>query len=575
MLHWRNIPRKDLLQSAVIGLLQGLACWALMTHVPQNAQSYAWKMPLICVLTLVPLGYFALAGTTHLFLLLRFLAVQALLLFSMNVYSAAIHPPGTAAAADSLAGSVLAWGISLLLFAAHSHKRSVGGAFYAALFFRAFSLASCGVLACITLLVFWLMLFLWGAVFNIVGIGLFQTLFSGKLFSALASSTVFALALTLTRVRHDAGGMMQRAARAPCIWLLPIACALALLFLLALPFTGLSALWATDHATALLAGLQLAVLGFTAAVYGDGTPATLPRWLRRITGGALLALPFYSALSIYALALRVQQYGWTIGRVHAALALTLLACAGLGYAYAALRRGRWLAPVGRVNTALAALLLAMAVLVQTPVLSPERIAASSQRARLEHGAADAETFDYAYLRDRLGRYGKDALQALAALQQHPRAETIRARAQAALEEKTIEAPADILARLTLFPEGAALEADFGAFLQAQIASGSLRPECLLLHSTGACTLLKADFNGDGKAEYALLDYNSAVFTKTAGGWEKAGNFQQVMMASEEWARRLREHHFRIENSRWNDLIIGTQRLSVWQTPNKEPPHARH
>ncbi|WP_210217163.1 DUF4153 domain-containing protein, partial [Klebsiella pneumoniae] len=129
-----------------------------------------------------------------------------------------------------------------------------------------------------------------------------------------------------------------------CRGLLPLLSFIAVLFVLSLPFTGLAPLWATRSAASLLLVLAVLLISLANAVYqhDDGTPP-YPAWLRRLVEASLLALPIYAGLALYAMSLRVSQYGWTLSRFWGAAVAVLIAGYAIGYAFAALRRhGRWL-----------------------------------------------------------------------------------------------------------------------------------------------------------------------------------------------------------------------------------------
>ena len=81
------------------------------------------------------------------------------------------------------------------------------------------------------------------------------------------------------------------------------------------------------------------------AVWQDGVDVKpYPRVLRWLIDAGLALSPIYAALALYALALRIGQYGWTDQRFWAVLVAVVLACHAVGYMAAALRRkSEWLA----------------------------------------------------------------------------------------------------------------------------------------------------------------------------------------------------------------------------------------
>ena len=111
--------------------------------------------------------------------------------------------------------------------------------------------------------------------------------------------------------------------------------------------------------------------------------------LRRLVEASLLTLPVYAALALYALGLRVAQYGWTLDRFWAVLVALATAGYAVGYALAVLRRQRrWLQMLEPVNRWMCWAVLALALLGNSPLLDPVRLTLSSQLERLRGPAGD-------------------------------------------------------------------------------------------------------------------------------------------------------------------------------------------
>ncbi len=113
--------------------------------------------------------------------------------------------------------------------------------------------------------------------------------------------------------------------------LLPLVSLLTLMFIITLPFTGLSAISRHISAAGLLltlAFLQLILM----AIVRDPQKASLP-WtgpLRCLIKTALLVAPLYVFVAAWALWLRVAQYGWTVDRLQGVLAVLVLLVWSLG-----------------------------------------------------------------------------------------------------------------------------------------------------------------------------------------------------------------------------------------------------
>jgi hypothetical protein len=178
--------------------------------------------------------------------------------------------------------------------------------------------------------------------------------------------------------------------------------------------------------------LQFATILLSNAAWLDGTRTPFSN---RIVNAAaklsLLCLPIYTALCLYSLGLRVQQYGWSVDRIHAAFFVVVTGIWGLGYAGSVLLR-QWPSAIGRINVSAALILAAFVAAMNSPLLDPYRLAANNQADRLLEGRINPENFDFLYLRFNLGRYGSRAMSRLKEAQDAPRAEIIREYVTAAL-----------------------------------------------------------------------------------------------------------------------------------------------
>ena len=135
------------------------------------------------------------------------------------------------------------------------------------------------------------------------------------------------------------------------------------------------------------------------AAYQDGgSPNAHLRLLHRWTGRATAPGPPLTALAIWGLGQRIGEHGLTPSRIIAAACCLIAACYSLGYAFAALRPGRWLARLEPTNIATGVLVVAVIVALFSPIADPARISVDDQLARLENGASSPEKFDYQFLR---------------------------------------------------------------------------------------------------------------------------------------------------------------------------------
>ena len=265
--------------------------------------------------------------------------------------------------------------------------------------------------AFIVTVVFWALLFTAALLFDIIGLDFVPHLvFSPSVAFPLTSLTV-AFSITLA-LRHPGIDSLGRWILAILAWLLPPFSILSVIFVVSLPFSGLKTLWDTGQASSLMLLLQFATILLANAAWLDGTRTPFAnRGVEAIAKSSLLCLPIYTALCLYSLGLRIQQYGWSVDRIHAAFFVVVAGIWGLGYAGIVLLR-QWPSAIGRVNTAAALILAVIGVAMNSPLLDPYRLSANSQAERLLAGQTRPENFDFLYLRFNLGRHGSYALSRL-------------------------------------------------------------------------------------------------------------------------------------------------------------------
>ncbi len=377
---------------------------------------------------------------------------------------------------------------------------------------------------------FWLLLLLCAGLFSVLKILFFQALFTNRFFFYWATTMAVSFAVSLEEHESSALITMRRHLLAFQTRLLPLAALIVLLFLAALPFTGLQPLWNTGHATPLMLCLQLAIVALTNAAWQDGErPTPFSKLLQWLIRAALVLLPVLAILCCWSLSLRVLQYGWSVDRFWGAVLVGLTSLYAASYSVTAIQAG-WLPSLGRYNTWIALVLIVTLLAIHTPLLDPQGIAAASQVGRLLAGKADAEHFDYQYLRFNLGRAGNAALQEMVALVNHPKAEIIRNKAKAALEKKERDAAnretalgkEEIVAKLTSFPAGTSVDPAFLDYLENRFEKKAWDYDLASLRNNARVMLLAIDLDGDTTPEYILLANPYPLFTH-AGGWRQAGN----------------------------------------------------
>jgi len=556
-------------------LVQGAALWGLHGQIHAWGPDVLW--PLYAVVLAVPLTLQMLANQRA----RRSLWAMAALLGLVFAVSAA-YVGNVSMAENRGQGArllvLLLW-CSWFVLLPFAEQRLTCGTWsrdYARLFTTAWRHAFQLLLAGVFTGLFWGLLFLLAGLFKVLGVSLFMDTFTSHPFVYMATPLAFCMGLSLYAAREEALAGFWRSMLQVLGWLLPLACLIALLFLIALPVRGLAPLWRTGHATALMLGLMAWLVFLFNVAWSDGEEESqrFATALQRFVALGLLTMPVFIALCAYSLGLRVVQYGWSADRVWAALAVALMAVYAVGYAVAALRRDApWMALARRVNVAAAWLAVALALLACTPVLDPARIAVASQLARLQAQRVEVQAFDFGYLRWDAGRAGRAALDQLLLEQAHPQAAQIRELAQAALQDTNRYArrsgaqaqawTAETLrARLQPLPAGVEPDAAWLDYLLGQLREHKLSVTCT---DTAPCPVFTIDMDGDGQAEQLLLSgYLSQVFARDGAQWRSVGRLQGGNLGRLEGAqmKRWKDHDVSAQPPRWRDVVIGGERYSV-------------
>ncbi len=446
---------------------------------------------------------------------------------------------------------------------------------YAALFERAWQNALTLALAVAFTGLTWLLLWLWAALFQLVEVRFFRDLFREEAFIALATGTLFGFGVLIGRTQHRAIQMIRHVLFAVGRGLLPLLAFVALIFVLSLPLTGLDALWRTRSAAGLLLTLSLLLVVFVNAVYQhDSERPPYPNWLRRVVEASLLALPVYAGLALYAMGLRIDQYGWTPERFWGLLVALLVAGYALGYAAAVLRpRTRWLQRIEPVNRGMCWTVLGMALLANSPLLDPIRISAASQVARLVAKAPDINASDADTLRFGLGRRGVDALRTLQQdprFSADPRAASVLAAALAresrwasAGEAPIDDGLRDLAALQRQLQVAKGTTAPDPGWWQALLARGVAAGGCL--EAGQACLAQRRDLDGDGVDEVLLCDLQDYrgpschLHALRAGAWTDAGSIDLGSYGTQDEVKRanaaLREGRLQVHPPHWPRLSL--------------------
>ena len=343
-----------------------------------------------------------------------------------------------------------------------------------------------------------LILFLTGALFSQIGIDFFRELFREDWFLFPVLAVAFGLGVLIFRRLVPVIDTITALLEGLMRLLLPLIAAVVVVFLGALPFTGLTPLWDTGSGTALLLWLNAFGLFFVNAVYQTGRNLPYPVLFHRLLSPAIALLPIVSVLALYGLYLRIDEYGLTVARCWALTVFLILALFSSGYTWLIVwKRTGWPLHLGRVNTAMGWVVLAVMLLVNSPLLDFRSISLASQLARVEAGETELREFDFYFAKHELARPGYLEMQALIARFEDSDPELVKR-----IREPERRMPGwekrhdDLWGRMAYRPER--FEAPKG------LSEAIWRSRPGLPESHEDFVLIRIDLDTDGVPEYVLL-----------------------------------------------------------------------
>jgi hypothetical protein len=398
-------------------------------------------------------------------------------------------------------------------------------------------------------LVSWLLVMLLGELFGLIGINLLKDAIDDSWFVWMLIGGAFGTVVGLLRDRDKVLGLLQRVVTTVLSVLAPVLAAGLVLFVLALPFTGLDVLWErtrtpTPVVLACVTGaiiLANAVIGNAPAEEARGS---VLRYSAMALGAVMVPLVTVAAIST---ALRINQYGFTPSRLWGVVAVAIAAAYALLYLYALIRgRTNWADRVRPANIKLAIGVCMVALLLATPLAQFGAISARSQLTRLESGQVSPAQFDWRSMRFDFGRSGVAALERLRSTGRTPE---IRRLAQTALN---VTNPWDLpdssgnqgqayAAAILVDPAGTPVPRPLLQAIQEEYGSNScgrqgdcrlyFRPaEQAVIVLVDRCAILRRRAYAD-PSTHPRCRYEPSVFLERDGRWRRARD-QDVRVAAE-------------------------------------------
>ncbi|WP_192841342.1 DUF4153 domain-containing protein [Falsirhodobacter sp. alg1] len=253
---------------------------------------------------------------------------------------------------------------------------------YGALFLHAWGIVTRGLTALAFSAVFWLVLTLSHALLRLVGITFIEDIFNTPAISLTLTGAVVGLGVAIANEASDiiSPRVMLRFLRLLC----PVLLVVLTVFILALPTQGLSEVFGSfSAATVLLVVSVAAATLITVALDADEEEAARLPWVTLSARAISVIMPVPAGLAVWAVVVRVSDYGWTPSRAAAMLASGIALIYAVTYLLSVLWGRGWQTRIRQGNIWLALLVISAAALWQTPLMDVQALSARSQEARIK------------------------------------------------------------------------------------------------------------------------------------------------------------------------------------------------
>lgn len=564
------------LSALLMGLVTGGASWGLGELGDRSLADTAWVYSGIYFVSCALLIFLLMRNDSRWLPTAWYAIATALVISLCAVWVFKLDPLGDRFMAFNMAMLIALY--CALPFLQISHESGSFRFPYPLLFQHSWNNGFIVLVALVFCGIFWLLLLLWGGLFTLIDITFFRDLFSKGYFILPASYAITSVGIVLARDNTRVIQTLRRMTLSLIKGLMPLLAFIALLFIVTLPLTGLTPLFATRSASTLLMSVVLLGVFFINGVFQDGELASpYGRVLRYGVQAFLLSLPVYCGITLYAIGLRIVQHGLMPDRLYALSIAVVLSCYAVGYALAVFRTPQiWLGLIRQVNVGVAVVIIALALLLHSPLLDVGRVSVHNQVSRLLSGKVAVADFDYGTLGFKLGRVGKEALDDLLQHSSHPEFEAIRAQVARVKQAKHYWEwknnnhliDADAFARVfTTWPQGQVIEQ-----AKRQLILKNLdwhdRKTC---RGAADCTLLVVNLDDDGEHEYVLLHTKKRI--KQLHVYDIQGTHcavrrmhlpLNVWLTPAELTRALEAGHIGPRPSTLQDMQIGKRRFSFKQ-----------
>ena len=378
----------------ISGILAGLAGWQLVEILPDYLQDNFRLLMTLGIFTGLFFSVFLVAAgplrPAAAFLAALIVAVPATILF---LWASFRYADPAAFLESGLPIIALMFGTGIAVpFTITVLARRGDWSDYATLFTEAWNIFTRSTAAAVFTGIVWMVVLLSDQLLRLVGLTFIGDLLKHEVVPSVLTGAALGLALAVV---HELSAyvtpyLILRLLRL----LLPLVLVVSVIFLAALPLRGLSDLFGNFSSALILMSIAFGAMTLvTVALDQRDEDAVDAVWMQYATRALALLVPALAALAVWAVLIRVGEYGWTPERLAAMTAAVVLLGYGLSYAVAVLRGARWMYLIRRANVWMALATLGLCVLWLTPLLNAERISVNSQIARLEAGKVTVADID--------------------------------------------------------------------------------------------------------------------------------------------------------------------------------------
>jgi len=252
--------------------------------------------------------------------------------------------------------------------------------------------------------------------FELIGIDLLVELLKIKVFFYIFMGATFGAALGVLKENQRVIDNIQNLLMTILSILAPVLSASLVLFIIALPFTGLDPFWrATKDTTPILLSCVIGAIVLVNTIIRNrlSEEPTKPLMRYSAMGLALSVLPL-AVIALISMQHRVSQYGLTPDRIWGVLATLFAVAVGFVYMWAIVKtwitsQKNWTSNIRDNNIRLAISVCILAFILALPVVNFPQISVSSQLARIQDGRTQLKEIDYVAFAFDFGEPGRRAL----------------------------------------------------------------------------------------------------------------------------------------------------------------------